>query len=79
MKGYVAEKDGSAIFLTKDTQLDMALEKGCNIIKVEDNDTQTVIATPEQGFLEEHPLLEVTRATTNPFAEILATLEKGES
>lgn len=78
MKGYVAEKDGSAIFLTKDAQLDMALEKGCNIVRVEDDDTQTVIATPEQGFLEERPSLEETRATTNPY-EVLATLEKGES
>lgn len=79
MKGYVAEKDGSAIFLTKDVQLDMALEKGCNIVRVEDDDTQTVIATPEQGFLKERPSLEETRATTNPYAEVLATLEKGES
>lgn len=79
MKGYVAEKDGSAIFLTKDTQLDMALEKGCNIVRVEDDDTQTVIATPEQGFLEERPSLEKTRATTNPYTKALATLEKGEN
>lgn len=78
MKGYAAELDGSAIFLTKDTQLDAALKSGCNIVRIEDDDGQTIIATPENGFLEARPTLEETGTMTNPYVEALTTLEKGE-
>lgn len=78
MKGYAAELNGSAIFLTKDAQLDTALKNGCNIVRIEDDDGQTIIATPENGFLEDRPTLEETGTMTNPYAEALAMLEKGE-
>ena len=58
MKGYAAEINGDAIFLTKDTQLDTALKNGCNIVRIEDDDGQTIIATPENGFLEDRPTLD---------------------
>lgn len=78
MKGYAAELNGSAIFLTKRAQLDTALKNGCNIVRIEDDDGQTIIATPENGFLEARPTLEETGTMTNPYAEALAMLEKGE-
>lgn len=78
MKGYAAEINGDAIFLTKDAQLDTALKNGCNIVRIEDNDEQTIIATPEHGFLETRPELEKTETMANPYAEALAMLEKGE-
>lgn len=79
MKGYAAEINGDAIFLTKDAQLDTALKNGCNIVRIEDDDGQTIIATPENGFLEDCPTLEETGTMTNPYAEALAMLEKGEN
>lgn len=78
MKGYAAELDGSAIFLTKDTQLDTALKNGCNIVRIEDDDGQIIIATPENGFLEDRPVLEETGTMSNPYAEALSMLEEGE-
>ncbi len=78
MKGYAAEINGDAIFLTKDAQIDMALKNGCNIVRIEDDDGQTIIATPENGFLEDRPTLEDTGIMKNPYAEALAMLEKGE-
>lgn len=79
MKGYAAELDGSAIFLTKNAQLDTALKNGCNIVRIEDDDGQTIIATPENGFLEDRPTLEETGTMINPYTETLSVLEKGEN
>ena len=72
MKGYAAEINGDAIFLTKDAQLDTALKNGCNIVRIEDDDGQTIIATPENGFLEDRPTLEETGTMTNPCEGIAA-------
>lgn len=78
MKGYIAKSDYGAMFLTKDSQFDTALKNGCNIIRVEDNDEQTVIATPELGFVEKRPTIEKSETMINPYAELLTLLEKGE-
>lgn len=78
MKGYIAEFEGTAIFLTKDEQMDMALKNGCIIMRVEDNDDKTIVATPECGYLKERPTLEDIETMTNPYVEILTSLEKGE-
>lgn len=55
---YLAKsKDGkSAIFLTIDTQMDMYLEKNCDIYQYDDNGKEKLIATPEDGFLIERPV-----------------------
>lgn len=55
---YLAKsKDGkSAIFLSVDVQMDMYLERNCNIYQRDDNGVEKLIATPEDGFLIERPV-----------------------
>lgn len=75
MKGYIAILDGNAQFLTKSEQMDNALKNGCSIAKVDDDGTETVIATPEKGFLFERPELEKTGTMSNPYAQALLSLQ----
>ena len=49
MKGYAAEINGDAIFLTKDAQLDTALKNGCNIVRIEDDPYAEALAMLEKG------------------------------
>lgn len=74
MKGYIAKKDGSAKFLSKDSQMDTALENGFDIVKVEDDGTETVIATPEKGFIVERPELEKKGTMENPYAKAMQAM-----
>lgn len=62
---YLAEKDGCGTFLTKDSQLDSFLLKGCNIVRIDEEGKETIVATPEEGFLEERPTLEFPQTMTN--------------
>lgn len=61
---YIAEKDGYATVLSRDEQFEEYLEKGCNIYSV-DGEKETLIATPEKGFLTEKPTLEETSQSSN--------------
>lgn len=61
---YVAEKDGYATVLSRDEQFDEYLDKGCRIYSV-DGEKETLIATPEDGFLTEKPTLEKTSQSSN--------------
>lgn len=74
MKGYIAKKDGTAKFLSKDAQMDSALERGCTIERVEDDGTETVIATPEDGFIGERPELEKKGTMENPYAKAMQAM-----
>lgn len=58
MYTYLAVKDGSGMFLSKSEQMDKALENGFDIYQVDDNDRRTLIATPQNGFLIERPVIE---------------------
>lgn len=64
---YLARaKDGnSQVYLTKDAQMDVYLERNCNIyFENNDNETETLIATPEDGFLVERPVFPTTTTFT---------------
>lgn len=64
---YLARaKDGSSqIYLSKDTQMDTYLENGCNIyFENEDDQSETLIATPEDGFLTERPVFPKSETIT---------------
>lgn len=64
---YLARaKDGSSqVYLTKDTQMDAYLERNCNIyFENNDDETETLIATPEDGFLVERPVFPTTTTFT---------------
>lgn len=58
MYTYLAVKDGSGMFLSKSEQMDKALNNGFSIYQVDENDQKTLIATPQDGFLIERPVIE---------------------
>lgn len=55
---YLAKQNNSIIYLSQDEQMDKYLEKGAEIYS-EENGVQTLIATPENGFLVERPVFPV--------------------
>ena len=60
---YLAKWNGGCVFLSRDTQMDEFLSKGASIYSVE-NDAETLIATPEDGFLAERPVFPVPEEAT---------------
>lgn len=54
MTEYIARKDDNQTYLAKDSQMDDFLKNGCNIYMVK-NGIETLIATPEDGYLVEKP------------------------
>lgn len=74
MKGYIAKKESFAQFLSKDSQMDTALKKGCTIYRVEDDGTEVAIATPEKGFLNGRPELEKIETMENPYAKAIQAM-----
>ena len=55
MAPYLAQWPGGGIYLSSSDQMDRYLEKGASIYQEEDG-VQTLIATPEEGFLVERPV-----------------------
>lgn len=55
---YLAKWKGGCVFLSRDEQMEEFLTKGASIYSV-DNDVETLIATPEDGFLVERPTFPV--------------------
>lgn len=60
MKDYAAKApDGTTgTFLSVDTQMDHYLKYGWSIFQIEDGE-ETLIATPETGFLVERPVFPI--------------------
>ena len=56
---YLAEWEGGNIFIAKDSDMDEYLAMGARIYAKEDilSDEKTLIATPEDGFLVERPVI----------------------
>ena len=61
---YLAKWDGGRVYLSRDEQMEQFLEKGANIYKEEEG-TETLIATPEEGFLVERPTFPVRYRSTS--------------
>ena len=55
---YLAKWSDGQVFLTRDDQMEQFLEKGACIYSYE-NGVETLIATPENGFLVERPTFPV--------------------
>lgn len=72
---YLAKWGGGSIFLSKDEQMEQYLEKGAEIYR-EENDTETLIATPEKGFLVERPTFPEPVTSTLPAASDYAIAGK---
>lgn len=66
--------DGSSqVSLCRDSQMEQYLEYGCYIYQQDDEDQskETLIATPEDGFLVERPTFPVAQSSeTNQDAEL---------
>lgn len=58
MISYFAKKDNTGIFLSKSIQMDNMLAKGFSIYRKNDDDSETLIATPDDGYLYEKPIIE---------------------
>lgn len=59
---YFAKFGNNGIYLTKDEQMEQYLKNGASIYR-EDGDTETLIATPEKGFLVDRPKFPVQKST----------------
>lgn len=60
---YLAKWDGGQTYLSKDTQMEEYLEKGASIY-CESNNHQSLIATPEKGFLIERPVFPIVASSS---------------
>lgn len=56
---YTSEEETTIVFLTSGGQMDKYLELGCSIYEVDEEGEQTLIATPEDGFLVDRPVFPV--------------------
>lgn len=56
MKGILAVKNKSGIFLSRDEQMEEFLDKGFSLY-IYKNGEKELIATPEEGFLGEMPTI----------------------
>ncbi len=65
MKLYKAKKEGSQIYLKDSDQMDRYLEKGCDIYEENEDGSNTLIATPEKGYLVEKPFFPIPQVIRN--------------
>lgn len=72
---YLAKWDGGSIFLSRDEQMEQYLEKGAEIYR-EENGAETLIATPQNGFLVERPTFPESATSTSPAASEYAIAGK---
>lgn len=61
MISYIAKWDDGSVYLARDEQMEMYLEKGASIYR-EENGTETLIATPSEGFLVDRPTFPETKS-----------------
>ncbi len=58
MVSYFAKKGNSGIFLSKSEQMDKMLANGADIYRKNDDGSEELIATPDEGYLGERPVIE---------------------
>ena len=54
--GYAAKSDNDQIFLGNSSMMDGELKKGYSIYRVFTDWSEELVATPEEGYLEEKPI-----------------------
>lgn len=69
---YLAKWDGGSVYLSRDTQMEQYLNMGASIYR-EENGTETLIATPERGFIEDRPTFPIAESSIPPAASEYAT------
>lgn len=58
MVSYFAKKGNGIIYLSKSEQMDEMLAKGASIYSDNGDGSNTLIATPDEGYLSERPVIE---------------------
>lgn len=62
---YLAKWGDTSIYLSRDEQMEQYLEKGASIYR-EEGEVETLIATPEQGFLVDRPTFPTAESSQGP-------------
>lgn len=57
MVSYFAKKGNTGIYLAESSQMDKMLAKGFDIYAKGDDGTKILIATPDDGYLGERPVI----------------------
>jgi hypothetical protein len=65
MSLYLAKWNDGSVYLSRDSQMEEYLGKGASIY-LEENDVETLIATPTEGFLIERPTFPETQSAAGP-------------
>lgn len=58
MASYFAKKGDAGIYLMASQQMDIMLAKGFDIYRKNDDGSENLIATPDEGYLNERPFIE---------------------
>jgi len=65
MISYIAKWEDGSVYLARDEQMEQYLDKGASIYRAED-EVETLIATPEQGFLVDRPTFPTAESSQGP-------------
>lgn len=77
MSKYIAKIDKfNAIVLSRNEQLDEMLNNGYSIYYIDDNLNETIIASPDQGYIVEKPMLEeISQSSTSEIETLRSDVE----
>lgn len=77
MSKYIAKIDKfNAIVLSRNEQLDEMLNNGYSIYYIDDNLNETIIASPDQGYIVEKPILEeISQSSTSEIETLRSDVE----
>ena len=68
---YMAKKNNTGIHIISTDGMFECLDKGMEIYEIDEDGNETLIATPENGFMKEIPMIENTASTGNEMMKIL--------
>lgn len=77
MPKYIAKIDRlNAVVLSKNEQLDEMLNKGYSIYYIDDELNETIIASPDKGYIVEKPSLEqVSQSSTSEIESLRSDVD----
>lgn len=77
MPKYIAKIDeNNAIVLSRNEQLDEMLKKGHSIYYIDDELNETIIASPDKGYIVEKPSLEqVSQSSTSEIESLRSDVD----
>lgn len=77
MPKYIAKIDeNNAIVLSRNEQLDEMLKKGHSIYYIDDESNETIIASPDKGYIVEKPSLEqISQSSTSEIESLRSDVD----